>query len=87
MRGSFLSLLGLGFILLALWRAVRVRRDLARGETRWERALLIWASPQPISRRDAPGRFWCAIAVNVVIVVLLTLVAAATFRVSAFSRS
>lgn len=87
MRGGFLSLLGLGFILLAAWRAVRVRRDLARGETRWERAVVIWASPQPIFRRDEPGRFWCAIAVNVVIVLLLTLVAAASFRVSAFSRA
>jgi len=77
-------LIGLGFLLLALWRAGRVRRDLARGETRWESAL--FGASDPIAFQDAPIRFWCAIAVNTVIVILFALVAASAFRAMSFAR-
>jgi predicted signal transduction protein with EAL and GGDEF domain len=84
MRGGFLSLVGLGFLLLAFWRAIRVRRDLATGETRWETAL--FGRGDPISYHRSPLRFWCAIAVNVAIVLLFGLVAAAAFRATALAR-
>ncbi len=84
MRGGILSILGLGFFLLAVWRAVRVRRDLATGQTRWETAL--FGRGDPILYQHAPVRFWCAIAVNTIIVLLFTLVGAAAFRATAFMR-
>lgn len=78
MRGGFLSIIGLGFFLLAFWRAMRVRRDLAAGQTRWESAL--FGRRDLIVHRDAPRRFWCAIAVHTVVVILFTLVAVVAFR-------
>ena len=84
MRPNVLSLVGIGFFALALWRAVRVRRDLAAGETRWERAL--FGGRQPIVHREAPLRFWCAIAVNAGIVLLFALVGAVAFRATALAR-
>ena len=76
-----LSLLGLVFLLLALFGAVRVRRDLARSETRFERAL--FGQGKPIHRAQMPLRFWCAVALNTIIVLLFALAAAAVFRASA----
>ncbi len=78
MRGNFLSLFGLGFLALAVWGALRVRRDLASSVTHWERAL--FGRGAPISRWDSPLRFWCAIAVNTAIVLLFALVGAVAFR-------
>ncbi len=84
MRGGFLSFLGLGFLLLAFWRALRVRRDLEAGETRWESAL--FGRGTPIVFQQSPVRFWCAIAVNTLIVLLFALVGAAAFRATALAR-
>ena len=84
MRPNLLSVLGIGFALLALWRAVRVRRDLASGETRWETAL--FGRGQRIHYQQAPLRFWCAIGVNVLIVLLFGLVAAAAFRATSLAK-
>lgn len=83
MEINWASLIGMGFAALAVWRALRVRRDLAASETRWERAL--FGQRPPIQRARQPVRFWCAIAVNTVIVLLLTLVAAAAFRALSFA--
>lgn len=84
MDGGWLSLLGIGFFLLAIWRAVRVRRDLARGETHWEMAL--FGGSEPILYQRSPVRFWCAIGVNTIIVLLFALVGAAAFRATALAR-
>lgn len=84
MPGGVLSLLGLGFLALALWRAVRVRRDLASGQTRWDPAL--FGRSAPIVYVQTPLKFWCAIAVNTAIVLLFTLVAAVAFRTMALIR-
>jgi hypothetical protein len=80
---NWTSLIGLGFFALAFFRALRVRRDLANGETRWDRAL--FGSGQSISRAATPVKFWCAIAVNTVVVLLITLVAAVAFRAMSFA--
>jgi hypothetical protein len=80
---NWTSLIGLGFFALAFFRALRVRRDLASGETRWDRAL--FGSGQPISRAGTPVKFWCAIAVNTVVVLLITLIAAVAFRAMSFA--
>lgn len=77
-------MLGMGFFGLAIWRAICVRRDLARGETRWETSL--FGRRHPIIFHVTPVRFWCAIAVHSVIAILFALVAAAAFRASAFAR-
>ncbi len=84
MRGNFLSLVGLGFFLLAIWQALRVRRDLASCQTRWETAL--FGRGTPIFRAEAPMKYWCAIVVNTAVVFLLALVAAAAFRITALSK-
>jgi len=77
-------LLGLAFFGLALWRAVRVRRDLARGETRWETAL--FGGKEPIVFQATPVRFWCAIVLHTILVLLFALVGAAAFRAMAYVR-
>lgn len=84
MRINFLSLLGIGFLALAVWRALRVRRDLALEETRWERAL--FGRRDPVSRGRNPVQYWCAIAVNAVIVLLIAIVAAGAFRLVSLGR-
>lgn len=78
----FTPLIAYAFLALALWRALRVRRDLERCETRWDRAL--FGSGAAISRAEQPLRYWCAIALNTAVVFLLALVAAAAFRATAF---
>lgn len=83
MRGGLLSLIGLGILLLALWRAFRVRRDLAAGETEWERA--VFGRRPRIAWSETPLKFWCAIMVNATIVILIALVAAALMRLASFS--
>ena len=79
-----LSVLGIGFLLLSIWRALRVRRDLAAGETQWETAL--FGSGGRIVYHETPVRFWCAIAAKSLIVILFALVAAAAFRVTRLGR-
>lgn len=83
MRPNFASLIGVGVFLLALWRAWRVRRDLATGQTKWESAL--FGRRDPVLWSESPVKFWCAIVVNAVIVLLITLVGAAMMRLAAFS--
>lgn len=78
MEINWVSLIGIGFFVIALFRAYRVRRDLATGETRWDRAL--FGRGESIFRAQTPVRYWCAIAVNTAIVFLIALVAAVTFR-------
>lgn len=84
MRANPLSLVGIAFFALAIWRAWRVRRDLARGETQWERAL--FGRRDPVVHARTPLRFWCAIAANTALVFLLALVAVAAFRGTALIR-
>jgi hypothetical protein len=78
MEGNWLSLVGIGFFAFALWRAVQVRRDLASGETRWERAL--FGGREPIYRASTPVKYWCAIILHIAIVFLLALVGAVAMR-------
>ena len=72
------SLVGLFFFAIAAYRAWRVRRDLETGETRWDRAL--FGRGEPILRFRTPVKYWCAITVNIIIVLLIALVAAVAFR-------
>jgi hypothetical protein len=78
MEINWISLIGLGFFAIAIFRALRVRRDLETGETRWDRAL--FGRGETIFRAQTPTKYWCAIVVNTVIVLLITLVAAVSFR-------
>lgn len=81
---NVLSLLGFGFLGLAVWMALRLRRDIAASETRWESA--VFGRREPVSRDRTPVRFWCAIVANTVIVLLITLVAAGAFRLVSLTR-
>lgn len=83
MEFNFPSLLGVLFFVLAFWLAWRVRRDLATGETSFERAL--FGGGKRIRRDREPVRFWCAVAVNTGVVLLFALVGAAAFRTLAFA--
>ena len=81
MRLNPVNLLGLVLLLLALLGAWISRRDLARGETRW----LGWARlAQPASRRDAPLRYWTAMGLNILLVILFALVGAFAMRAGLF---
>jgi hypothetical protein len=83
MRFNPISLVGLGFFLLAFFSALRVRRDLATMQTGWGRAL--FARPTaPILRTESPVRYWLAIAVNTLVVLLFTLSFAFALRVTAW---
>lgn len=82
MRFNFLSLIGVAFFLLAIWRALKVRRDLASGETRWERA--VFGRRPAILRTQSPGKYWTAVIANTVIVFLFGLVTVAVFRAARF---
>jgi hypothetical protein len=84
MEGGSLSLVGVAFLLMGLWRAVRVRRDLARGETHFETAL--GGSGRPVLYHRTPVRFWCAILVHAGIAILFALVGAIAFRAIALAR-
>jgi hypothetical protein len=75
------NLLGTALLVLALICAWRARLDLAAGETRW----FGWARlAQPASRRDSPLRYWCAMALNIGILLLFTLVGAFAMRAGLF---
>jgi hypothetical protein len=75
------NLLGLVMLALALLCAWTARGDLARGETRW----FGWARlAAPVSRRDAPFRYWSAVGLNIAIVLLFTLVGVFALRAGLF---
>lgn len=81
MRFNPVNLLGLALLLLALLGAWIARRDLARGETRW----LGWARlVTPASRQATPARYWFAMFLNILIVVLFALVGAFAMRAGLF---
>ena len=73
MAFNFLKLLGIALVLLTLVMAWRTRRDLERGETQWGRAL--FHRSHPIRHAETPFRFWVAMALNVVSVLLFALAA------------
>lgn len=81
MRFNPISLLGLFLLLLALLGSWIARRDLARGETRW----LGWSRlVTPASRFGTPGRYWFAMALNILLVLLATLVGVFALRAGIF---
>jgi hypothetical protein len=81
MRFNPVNLLGLALLLLALLCAWRTRLDLAAGETRW----FGWSRlASPVSRRDSPARYWLAMALNIAILLLFTLVGAFAMRAGLF---
>ncbi|MBI5771473.1 MAG: hypothetical protein HZA93_27105 [Verrucomicrobia bacterium] len=81
MRFNPISLLGLFFLLLALLGAWISRLDLARGETRW----LGWSRlVTPASRRETPARYWAAMFLNILLVLLATLVGVFALRAGLF---
>ena len=81
MRLNPVNLLGLAMLLLALLCAWRARLDLAAGETRW----FGWARlAAPASRRDTPARYWVAMILNILLVLLFALVGAFAMRAGLF---
>lgn len=81
MRFSFLKLLGVAFLLLALFIAWRTRRDIASEETQWGRALFNRSAP--LRRTESPLRYWLATAFNVAVVLLFALAAVFILRAGA----
>ena len=79
MRFNPISLVSLGFFLLAVFGALRVRRDLATMQTGWGRALYQKPS-SPIMRETSPVRYWLAIAFNTFFVLLFTLAGTVALR-------
>ena len=70
-------LLGITMLVLALLCAWVARRDLDAGETKW----FGWARLATLaSRRDTPVRYWCAMILNIAIVLLFALVGAFAMR-------
>jgi len=81
MRFNPVNFLGIALLVLALICAWRARLDLAAGETRW----FGWARlAKPASRREAPLRYWGAMALNIGILLLFTLVGAFAMRAGLF---
>ncbi|MSU23248.1 MAG: hypothetical protein EXS32_05420 [Opitutus sp.] len=77
MRFNPVNLLGVALLVLALLGAWRTRLDLAAGETRW----FGWSRlGVPASRRGTPLRYWCAMLLNIVLVLLFALVGAFAMR-------
>ena len=77
MRFNPVNLLGLAMLALALLCAWVARRDLDAGETKW----FGWARlATPASRRDTPVRYWCAMILNIVVLLLFALVGAFAMR-------
>jgi hypothetical protein len=80
-RFNPVNVLGAALLLLAFFGAWRARLDLAAGETRW----FGWARiVTPASRRDTPLRYWCAMVLNILLVLLFTLVGAFAMRAGLF---
>lgn len=83
MKFNPVSLVAAFLLLLALLGAWLARRDLERGETRW----LGWARlVAPVSRRGTPARYWGAMALNILLVILATLVGVYALRAGLFRR-
>jgi hypothetical protein len=81
MRFNPINLLGAALLGLALICAWVARRDLDRGETRW----FGWSRlATPASRRDTPLRYWFAMFLNILVVLLFTLVGAFAMRAGLF---
>lgn len=81
MRFNPINLLGLALLVLAFLGAWRTRLDLAAGETRW----FGWSRlASPASRRDTPLRYWFAMFLNIVLVLLFALVGTFAMRAGLF---
>ena len=77
MRFSPVKLLGIALLVMALICAWRARLDLARGETKW----IGWARlAAPASRRDTPLRYWWAMFLNVLVLLMFAVVGAFAMR-------
>ena len=81
MRFSLLKILGLLFLIVAFFSALRARRDLSTDETQWGRTLFHRSTP--IRRTDSPLRYWLATAFNVAVVLLFALAAVFILRAGA----
>ncbi len=78
MRFNPVSFVSVAFFLLALLCAWFTRRDLESGTTRW----CAWSRlAAPLSRWDSPLRYWLAMAANIAVVILFTLVGVFAMRV------
>lgn len=79
MRLNLFKFLGIAFLLLTLFIAWRTRRDIAKGETQWGRAL--FQRSAPLRRFESPLRYWLATLLNVAIVLFFALAAVLILRV------
>ncbi|GEM_PF-2952300 len=79
MRLNLFKFLGIAFLLLTLFIAWRTRRDIAKEETQWGRALFHRSAP--VRRADSPLRYWAATLLNVAVVLLFALAAVLILRV------
>ena len=79
MRLNLFKFLGIAFLLLTLFMAWRTRRDIAREETQWGRA--IFQRSAPLRRFESPLRYWLATLLNVAIVLFFALAAVLILRV------
>lgn len=82
MRFTLFKFLGVAFLLLTLFIAWRTRRDLAKEETQWGRAL--FQKSTSIRRYESPLRYWFATFLNVAVVILFALAAVLILRVGVF---
>lgn len=81
MRFNPVNLIATAMLVLALLCAWRARLDLAAGETHW----FGWARiATPATRRDTPVRYWLAMALNIILVILFALVGAFAMRAGLF---
>jgi hypothetical protein len=78
-RLNLFKFLGIAFLLLTLFMAWRTRRDIAREETQWGRA--IFQRSAPLRRFESPLRYWLATLLNVAIVLFFALAAVLILRV------
>ncbi len=78
-RLTIFKFLGIAFLLLTLFIAWRTRRDLAKEETQWGRAL--FQRSAPIRRHESPLRYWLATLLNVAVVILFALAGVLILRV------
>lgn len=82
MRFGPLTFLGLGFYLLAIFGALRVRHDLATMQTEWGRTLFRRPAT-PIHRPESPTRYWLAIVTNIFVVIVFAFVGGLVMRAGA----
>ncbi len=70
-------LVSISLLLLAVFCAWIARRDLDRGETNW----FAWSRlARPASRRAAPFRYWLAMLLNILVVLIFAVAGAAAMR-------